>query len=194
MALIATQLFWSGDNAASTAIISSTSPTCDQICVTPTTTGSYSYTFSATDDFGCTYTTTTTVTVTPPPTVDAGPDQIVCPNTPAQLDATVTGAGTTCNFTLMTYDSFGDSWNGGFLTVLIDGIPTTYFASGLGTNFTFSVPAGATIELQYTAGAWENENSYDLLDCSGTIIFSDGPNPTTGSVFTGINGAQIVYS
>ncbi|MFZ5553510.1 MAG: PKD domain-containing protein [Bacteroidota bacterium] len=185
---------WTPDNAASAAQVSSTSPDCNQICITPNAVGSYSYTFSATDDFGCTYTTTTTVTVTPPPTVDAGVDQVVCPNIPTQLNATVSGAGTTCNFTLMTYDSFGDGWNGGTLTILVDGVPTTYWATGLGTNFTFSVPAGATIELQYSAGAWENENSYDLVDCSGNIMFSDGPNPMTGSVFTGMNGAQIVYS
>lgn len=40
-------------------------PTCQQATAAPTTPGSYAYTYSVQDDFGCTYDTTFTVNVTP---------------------------------------------------------------------------------------------------------------------------------
>ncbi len=91
----------------------------------------------------------------------------------------------TCTYTLDMQDSWGDGWNGGFLTVLEDGVSIgTFSASGSGTTETFSVSSGATITLNYTSGSWENENTYDLIDPSGGTIFSDGTNPSTGNVFT----------
>lgn len=90
-----------------------------------------------------------------------------------------------CTYTLDMSDTWGDGWNGGFLTVTEDGNSIgTFAAAGTGSTETFSVESGATIVLNYTSGAWENENSYTLDDPTGTQIFSDGTNPTTGDVFT----------
>lgn len=89
-----------------------------------------------------------------------------------------------CTITLDTYDSFGDGWNGGSLEVFIDGVSQgTYAAAGSGTTFTFSVCDGDVFELNYTSGFGEIENSYQLSNTNGTI-FSDGPPPTTGMVFS----------
>ncbi|MFZ5553802.1 MAG: T9SS type A sorting domain-containing protein [Bacteroidota bacterium] len=96
----------------------------------------------------------------------------------------VTPDVTNCIYQLQTYDSYGDGWNGGFLTVVVNGDSTVYFASGGGTNFNIPVPAGGIIHLNYTSGGWENENSYILYDCSGTQAYADGPNPIVGPVFT----------
>lgn len=188
--------FWSGTTAAATAQISSTSANCDNICITPNAVGSYTYEFSATDDFGCTYTTQTTVTVTPGPTVDAGPDQTVCPNVAAQLNATTVGSGTTCNYTFNLYDSFGDGWNGAYFNLYINGALFSSYTEGNGSFSTFSVsiPAGATIDIEYFPGTWESEVTYEIIDCQGNIVYSDGPNPLTGMVYTGLNGLDIVYS
>jgi gliding motility-associated-like protein len=186
---------WSGINAAAAAQITSTSPDCNTICITPNALGAYTYEFSATDDFGCTYTTTTTVTVTPGPTVDAGADQIVCPYVATQLNATSVGAGTTCNYTFDLQDSFGDGWNGAFFDLFINGVySATYTATGTGQVFTVPIPAGATFEIIYSPGTWESEVTYDIIDCSGNIVFSDGTFPAIGSVFTGLNGLNLVYS
>ena len=90
-----------------------------------------------------------------------------------------------CSYTLDMKDSWGDGWNGGFLTVNINGLSIGDFsATGLGSSASFDAVNGSTIELVYTSGSWENENTYDLLDPTSTIIFSDGTNPSTGSVFT----------
>lgn len=51
--------------------------------------GSYDFTYSVTDNFGCTYDTTMTVVVNPPIQVNAGPDQDLC-NNPVLLPASLT--------------------------------------------------------------------------------------------------------
>lgn len=90
-----------------------------------------------------------------------------------------------CLYTLDMSDSYGDSWNGGYITVYIDGVEAgTYFAVGSNSVDTIPVGGGKSLELRYTAGEYENENSYVLRDPDGNIIFSDGPTPGTGSVFT----------
>lgn len=38
----------------------------------------------------------------------------------------------------------------------------------------------------YTAGIYENENTYELQDSSWNIVFQDGPDPDTGNVFSSI--------
>jgi hypothetical protein len=89
---------------------------------------------------------------------------------------------TKCMYTLDMSDSYGDSWNGGYITVLIDGVSIgTYFAKGANSTSQFIAAVGSTVQLNYTAGIYENENSYILYDGGGTPIFSDGPTPNTGT-------------
>jgi type IX secretion system substrate protein/SprB-like repeat protein len=90
-----------------------------------------------------------------------------------------------CLYRLDMSDSWGDSWNGGYITVNIDGVPSgTYFAKGSNTVDTIPVGGGSTLELVYTPGSFEDENTYTLYDPSGVAVFSDGVNPSTGSVFS----------
>ena len=51
--------FWSGPN------ITAQQPGCDIVTVQPPSSGSYDYTYTVIDDFGCTYDTTLTITVDP---------------------------------------------------------------------------------------------------------------------------------
>ncbi|MBU0764340.1 MAG: PKD domain-containing protein, partial [Bacteroidetes bacterium] len=84
---------WSGNNITSQSNGTGTA--------VPNTSGTLSYTFTATDDFGCQYDTTVSVIVLPPgspdccsiPTPDAGPDDDVCAMT-YQLSATLTAGNT----------------------------------------------------------------------------------------------------
>ncbi|MBN2778131.1 MAG: gliding motility-associated C-terminal domain-containing protein [Bacteroidales bacterium] len=72
---------WSGENVETNVN--------GNAVVTPTTSGDLDYTFSVTDDFGCTYDTIIQITVLPAddpsccamPTANAGPDDHVCTNT-----------------------------------------------------------------------------------------------------------------
>ena len=91
-----------------------------------------------------------------------------------------------CSYYLSMSDSYGDGWNGGTLELLIDGESQgLYFAQGFVSGEAFEVCEGQTIELVYSAGDWENENSYQWVDVSGIAIFSDGPDPAVGTVYTG---------
>lgn len=91
-----------------------------------------------------------------------------------------------CNYTLIMFDSYGDGWNGGYLTVSVNGSNAgTFFAAGYGSQSTFSICNGDAFQLNYTAADYEEENSYSLYDASWNLVFSNGPNPTVGNVFTG---------
>jgi len=59
---------------------------------------------------------------------------------------------------------------------------TIPFGSGAET---FTITAGKNIPMvfTYTNGFLENQVSYEILNPSGNVIFSDGPNPATGVVF-----------
>jgi hypothetical protein len=83
-----------------------------------------------------------------------------------------------CDHTLVLQDSYGDSWNGGFLEVRRNGISVgTYAATGSSTTVTFEACTGDALELVYTPGDWEEDNSYQLFGPVGNVLFADGPAP-----------------
>jgi len=89
-----------------------------------------------------------------------------------------------CTYVLNLFDSFGDGWNGSILTVTHNGISTDYtIAAGDFATFEFDVFEGLPVELNYTAGAFQNEVTYEMLDPDGLIEFQDGPNPAIGLVY-----------
>ena len=111
-----------------------------------------------------------------------------------QLLAPVTGT-----YRLALIDSFGDGWNGGTVTVRVNGIPVLSnitLATGAGPVYhNFTANQGDAISTIYTAGSWPAENYYAILDPSDNIIAQQGgtwTNPgasTPGNVGT---GAQTV--
>ncbi|MBT3570777.1 MAG: hypothetical protein HN498_00260, partial [Flavobacteriales bacterium] len=74
--------------------------------------------------------------------------------------------------TVSLYDSFGDGWNGGLLT--IDGTDYT-IATGSFAAFDLCIDLSICTDIIYTAGSWSTENSWDITDASGAVIAS-GPN------------------
>jgi len=90
-----------------------------------------------------------------------------------------------CTFNVSMHDSYGDGWNGATLEVLINGLSVgMYSASGTGSSAALSVCNGDLLELIYSPGDYENENTYELQDATWNILFQDGANPATGSVFS----------
>ena len=72
-------------------------------------------------------------------------------------------------------DLFGDGWNGGTITVSIDGEQTVYLAEGTSTTAIISIPVGTTeFTFTYTAGGWEGENLYTLTDPNGVVVLDEG--------------------
>lgn len=111
----------------------------------------------------------------------------VAPTVTSTYYVAETGA-ITDSLTLDLFDSFGDGWNGAETEVLINGSPAagSPFTIATGGSASFQIPAtsGDVIELVHTTGGFPFEESYELLDFDGNLLFDDGPNPATGSVFT----------
>ncbi|MGC6510334.1 MAG: putative metal-binding motif-containing protein [Myxococcota bacterium] len=87
-------------------------------------------------------------------------------------------------FTLDMQDTYGDGWNGGTLSHYENGaFIDDYTASGYGSSLELCVSGLTDVLLVYTAGAWEEENSYTLTSSFGDLFFEDGPYPQEGDVF-----------
>ncbi|HRH69505.1 MAG TPA: PKD domain-containing protein [Flavobacteriales bacterium] len=157
----------------------------DTLSFTATAPGIYPFLYSVTDNFGCTYDTTITVTVDEPFQVDAGPDVVIC-NAAVQLSASVSGAPTACIWTLEMNDSWGDGWNGSQMTVNVNGTPTAYtFTTGTQSIVDLPLNTGDELTFTYSPGGYENEVDFILYDDVGTVVFSDGPFPQTGVIWSG---------
>lgn len=95
--------------------------------------------------------------------------------------------GVTCDYTLNLFDSFGDGWSGGQLTVTQNGVSTSFtLVTGTSGSFTFTAQSNVPLYFSFTAGLWSYEVSYQIVDPNGLVIFEDGPGPQTGNVFSTI--------
>ena len=90
-----------------------------------------------------------------------------------------------CYYKITMQDSYGDGWNGGYLEVKINGTTAgTFMASQFASVDSFQVCQGDLIEMFYTAGVYENENSYQFYDPFWNLLNQGGPSPITGLVYT----------
>lgn len=98
-----------------------------------------------------------------------------------------------CDHHVMMQDSYGDGWNGGVLEVRVNGASVgTFAATGHGSSGAFSACNGDVIQLVYSSGSWENENTYQLLGTYGNVLFSDGTDPATGTVYSGTADCTVI--
>lgn len=90
-----------------------------------------------------------------------------------------------CEWTLEMFD-IGTSWNTASVEVVLDGVAIGEFTvTGGGYNLeTFEVCDGQTVELNWNSGFFDAEVSFDLYDADGALVFSQGPSPTPGLLFT----------
>ena len=88
-------------------------------------------------------------------------------------------------FVLDMFDSYGDGWNGGFLTLLVNNVEQSIvYAQGSSSSESFCLPSGFTFSLSYTSGDWEEENTYSLYDADGVEVHSGGPYVSSGTVYS----------
>lgn len=95
-----------------------------------------------------------------------------------------------CNYSISLYDSYGDGWNGGRVSVYVNGslvIDQLTIENGSGPEVTpFSVNTGDEITTLYTAGIWESENEYSILDADGIAVAQQGLSGTVpGNILSG---------
>jgi len=95
-------------------------------------------------------------------------------------------------YTLTIKDSFGDGWDGAFITANVGGVSTNYTTDASETVHEFTVPEGTTeFVLTYTPGSFEGEHTYTIdyesLDGSNELeAGADGPSPAPGEIFLNI--------
>jgi len=87
-------------------------------------------------------------------------------------------APSTGTYTVELYDSYGDGWNGGLLSVFVNDVAVLTditLDTGAGPAvYNFDVTADDGISTVYTAGEWSSENYYRILDEGGVMIAEDG--------------------
>lgn len=98
-------------------------------------------------------------------------------------------AGSCGMFQVALYDTYGDGWNGGILDIEVNFIitQTITLQNGSGPEY-FDIPVDSAdfINILYSPGAWEDENSYEVYDENNILIASEagangqGPASTTG--------------
>jgi len=92
-----------------------------------------------------------------------------------------------CTYTLSMHDSYGDGWNGAYVEVFVnEGTVGTFSALNFVSIAEIEINEGDFLELYYTPGEYEGENTYQLYDPGWNQVFADGPNPQSGLVFSSI--------
>jgi hypothetical protein len=108
------------------------------------------------------------------------------------LFVTISGfftASAQCDWTFNGEDSFGDSWNGGEMEILENGVPVVgspFSVAVSSDSWSFPVTDGNTITLNWTAGGFLTEVSFELVDDLGNVVFAQpSPAPASGAVYSG---------
>lgn len=88
----------------------------------------------------------------------------------------------TGTWVLEMYDSWGDGWDGAYLTMTVNGVSTDYtVVNGYEQIEMVDVPFNSTVQITYTAGSYEAEHSYVITAPDGTV-YADGPSPAEGTI------------
>ena len=89
----------------------------------------------------------------------------------------------TCAHSVELRDSYGDGWNGGTLTITVNGsavLTNITIADGAGPEVHyFDAATGDDIDADYTAGSWSSENEYIVKDGGGSILGQSGQGGLT---------------
>lgn len=88
-----------------------------------------------------------------------------------------------CPYTISLYDTYGDGWNGGTVTVTVNGVAVlsgVTVATGYGPSvFNFIATEGTSVVVTYTPGSWTSENEYTVYDQDGNVVVQSGQGGAT---------------
>ena len=90
---------------------------------------------------------------------------------------------TTCAYTLVLEDSYGDGWNGGSVIVTQVGVSSESYTidDGDEETFTLNLCSGLEASFTYVPGSYAGENSLMLKDPDGNVIWSHSGDDGTGN-------------
>lgn len=79
-------------------------------------------------------------------------------------------------------DSYGDGWNGAYLSVMIDGTETQVtIEDGSEAQVTVTVPDGTeVISIMFVSGPWDVEISFQITSANSNEVASAEPSPPAG--------------
>lgn len=92
-----------------------------------------------------------------------------------------------CNVTFSLHDSYGDGWQGNYLTVSYsDGTPTEQMTVESGSSATFvrELASNSTISLTWHNGSWTQECSFEITYDDGTVIYQNSGGFSGTQTFT----------
>ena len=102
-------------------------------------------------------------------------------------------ASETCGYTFVLNDSYGDGWNGGYITVLQNNTPVgtltaiNHSAGGSGSSDTVAMNLCDNIStsLVWTGGSYEDEAGFSIISPNGSVLYThDGMVSYTTYTFT----------
>jgi len=90
------------------------------------------------------------------------------------LEITTNSCDNGCNYHLQMVDSYGDGWNGGYLSYMLNGTlqSTTYTCAGSSANADLYVCPGMTLNLIYNAGQYDSEVSFTLTNMTNDVLYN----------------------
>ena len=92
-----------------------------------------------------------------------------------------------CNVIFSLHDSYGDGWQGNYLTVSYsDGTPTEQMTvnSGSSASYTRYLASGCVISLTWHNGSWTEECSFEITYEDGTVIYQNAGGFSGTQTFT----------
>ena len=89
-----------------------------------------------------------------------------------------------CTLKIVGYDSYGDGWNGGTLTIM-QGTTTvlSYTMSDNDLDSVLVTIANAPTSFSWSSGSYDTEVSFEIYHSSGVLLYSV-QNPTAGPLFS----------
>ncbi len=92
----------------------------------------------------------------------------------------------TCQYSLAMFDSFGDGWGGGKVTITVAGQPNSLsLSAGKSDTVYFNVPDSASLSLTWAAGTFSQDVSFVLYDNLGDTVFASATPLLPGQLFSG---------
>jgi len=97
-----------------------------------------------------------------------------------------------CRFQLLMEDLVTeDGWNGGELTIRVDGVPTVYtLEDGSSQSVFFPVMTGDAVSLDFLSGPFGEEITFSILDNNDSLIYR-GANLDSGTDIFGFTAACV---
>ena len=92
-----------------------------------------------------------------------------------------------CTYTFNLADSYGDGWNGGYITVQQNNITvaTVGMTSGATATETITLCDNQSTSLIWNTGSWDSEASFTVTDASGNQVYATSGTPSgTLTTFT----------